>query len=86
MVDLQSPSFLVHTPLISFFLPSTTTVLVTSKKSFIDDVLRDCIGLVWEKRKIDILRENVWSRDISYKSILHDIVKNNHTTVYWVMI
>jgi hypothetical protein len=33
-VDLQSPSFLVHTPLMSRFLPSTTTVLVTSKKSF----------------------------------------------------
>lgn len=33
-VDLQSPSFFVHTPLMSFFFPSTTTVLVTSKKSY----------------------------------------------------
>ena len=33
-VDLQSPSFLVHIPLMSFFLPGITTVLVTSKKSW----------------------------------------------------
>jgi len=36
--DLQSPSFLVHIPLISLFFPSTTTVFEVSKKSYIVDI------------------------------------------------
>ena len=34
VVDLQSPSFFVHTLLMSFFFPSTMMVLVASKKSW----------------------------------------------------